>query len=1318
MLTKHTYTKMNQDLAKNKIPNDIYWEGRNIRLITNDEFGAVTNEKGNELVVTIPLLESNPTTKQHLDLIPYPVTNVTVKGHTTINETLILLCSSEDKFLVYTVDKDFTVSLIFFDLLDISYPIDVKGFYENENNQKIYFADGTNELRFMNISDPDLINLDVNFISSVPNVNLSNPNIIRFETGGIHTSGVIQYAYNLYNLNGAQTKISPLSELVPLNNNNKGDDIDTSVNKSPVVRIENVDTDYEFLRLYSIKYSSLGATPQIQIVTDTPITNDIVEIVDDNNSVISEITFSEFTFLGGDIYIPQHLNTKDNHLFLANYKTIPFDIEFDTRAYSFDTNGDGKVLDKDGNETLFTDATIPSLATTHDAINPTIKAITGDADYNKYIYDSFGNLGGTGLNVKYNIKYRTVNTNIGTATMDSSISVATSENPNKLTGLKRGEVYRIGIEFQNTKGQYTFAKWIADVKIPEIDIVNKPVDGNGVVKYPYIEVELLNQPSETNITGWRILIVERTQADKTVLTQGFFNPTIKDNKSPGYTIYPSYFTRTFRQDNKIPDYLNPVNEAVNPSQDVREYIFPMRYNTLNDIEGRLAANDSSDTDTIKFRREILSDDEDYIINKEYNTFHSPEILKNKSNLGINNGDRIRFVGLVRNTNSRSSREIYGPDGFLITEQNPAATNMLSTSATETHPGATILAQLSFTPITSEDTQRNRINTYKVIAGYNHKDTDNNHLYSSIKYAYTRYFSGYDYIDLSEETISSPAPYIAPIEGVRSNDFNGTVVDINPNMSFITKFNDDPNNDYNTVTFRAYNGSHILLKVSDIVSKYDTVTNNYDYLPIAEIVRNNINQYGGNTYTARQQNRYIPYSDLVPITDTVAIGYKGDTYIQKFNYLKTFKSEDGKRTIAELVSVPLETSVNLDLRFDNTKNKPDNKDADELTSYGFNDVYNQKDTTIKAIPKPSNFQELNNFPLDVLPSKKKFSGELIDSFTDFLINDRITLEGRYGPITALEEFNDNLFTFQRNAISYLAINPRVQINASDGVPIELGSGRLIERYQYMSTNSGSVNKWSITKTKNGLIYFDLLNKSLNFFNSQVQEISTLNGMYNYIKNFSTSNESSLVLDNPLDNTGVLSHYNHIEEDTYITFLTPLNNFTLVYNGLSQGFIGFYDYAPNIYYDLNNKVLTSNSDLNTIWEHGKGEYQTYYGSYFPAYIQLVCNDNPDITKVFDNIHYNSVFKIGTQEQPFLTFNQIEVRNGYQTTGTVPLVLNNSYGAKRHRRFNFVIPREEDTRNRISNPWTFIKLIFDKRLTDNPTSDYNFTLYDLLVSYTVEQ
>ena len=60
---KYTYKGMMQDISQSKHPAEFYFEGRNIRILNIDSqsAGSVANEKGNDLVLTIPTVTINST---------------------------------------------------------------------------------------------------------------------------------------------------------------------------------------------------------------------------------------------------------------------------------------------------------------------------------------------------------------------------------------------------------------------------------------------------------------------------------------------------------------------------------------------------------------------------------------------------------------------------------------------------------------------------------------------------------------------------------------------------------------------------------------------------------------------------------------------------------------------------------------------------------------------------------------------------------------------------------------------------------------------------------------------------------------------------------------------------------------------------------------------------------------------------------------------------------------------------------------------------------------------------------------------------------
>jgi len=172
-----------------------------------------------------------------------------------------------------------------------------------------------------------------------------------------------------------------------------------------------------------------------------------------------------------------------------------------------------------------------------------------------------------------------------------------------------------------------------------------------------------------------------------------------------------------------------------------------------------------------------------------------------------------------------------------------------------------------------------------------------------------------------------------------------------------------------------------------------------------------------------------------------------------------------------------------------------------------------------------------------------------------------------------------------------------------------------------------------------MYVDLLTKSINFINNDPMKITTLNGFYNKFLNYVNANENELIVDNPVIGNGIVTFYDKIKEDTYVTFLGN-TKLTIAYNGLSQGFVSFYDYFPKHYINLDNKVITVDN-LTELWEHNKiANKNTFYGIYYPSEITLVTNQNPDVNKVFNNVHYNSEFTSGNADVSDITFTKLRV------------------------------------------------------------------------------
>ena len=190
--------------------------------------------------------------------------------------------------------------------------------------------------------------------------------------------------------------------------------------------------------------------------------------------------------------------------------------------------------------------------------------------------------------------------------------------------------------------------------------------------------------------------------------------------------------------------------------------------------------------------------------------------------------------------------------------------------------------------------------------------------------------------------------------------------------------------------------------------------------------------------------------------------------------------------------------------------------------------------IQSVGLGSKIKKIQEFDSRIMASKIKIPGEFIDSWTDFLENESMDLDGKYGPINAVVNLNDEVFCLQDTGVSMISINPRVQVPGSDGISLELGTGGILHDYNYISTTSGCLNKWGIVPAEKSFYFIDLINRGIMVFDgSKIGRLSDANGFHYELLN--RLNFSDLNKDNPVLGTGVSLGYNPVNADVYFSFL---------------------------------------------------------------------------------------------------------------------------------------------------------------------------------------
>ena len=479
-----------------------------------------------------------------------------------------------------------------------------------------------------------------------------------------------------------------------------------------------------------------------------------------------------------------------------------------------------------------------------------------------------------------------------------------------------------------------------------------------------------------------------------------------------------------------------------------------------------------------------------------------------------------------------------------------------------------------------------------------------------------------------------------------------------------------------------------------------------------------NIYGGNSYEDKTRSNYIEignYNQINPLLPTVNIDSPGDTFVYPFKFARIVKTDteivkEGTYQLEEIVEFVTETSIDLKNRNDLSLNAWDGRfSPSDSEFHKYNKVYSQLPTLIKRRNLNYTTKKLSSYDTNIVSTKLKSSGEIIDNWTDIQSNEVMTLDGKHGSINSLVSFNDEVYALQDRAIAYISINPRIQTQGSDGLSIQLGTGQVLDRYKYATTISGTVNKWSVLNTSRGIYYFDLINKSYMLFKGELEGLSNNYGLHAYFINNISVDE--LKTDNPLIGSGISSGFDYINNDVFMTFKQNSKpSFTLSYNEVKNKFISFYDYIPSMYISRGDYFITTSPDVKSIYRQYAGNYNTFYGVYYPSSITF--NVNPEATQdcVFDNINFKSEVYLNNVDVVDKTISHIKAYNDYQDSTLVPLVLGRNNNLRRKfRDWNALIPRAG--RNRIRAPFVKLKLEFNQ-----PSNNYKLVLHDIGVYYTV--
>ena len=398
----------------------------------------------------------------------------------------------------------------------------VEGVLENNCIEKIYWTDFSEDLRSANIQNDDLMGISPNLMSVFPHLKLSKPILSKIEESGQLLAGVYQYAYRLISEDGAISPISHFSQLIPIteasesnavNNGGspsyEGASAGTLCGKGVSMKITNIDTRYTKIEVIAIRHEveSLGTATGVDIIEQDSVTDDVYEFTHTDYTRSTPFTFDELLQNKNSWSVCKDIAIKDNRLFAGNLKNTRLSLDFDEKAKSYDIAG--ATYATDVNIDHFRYRYLDSDAFVRDPGVDGGGASGEDPDGAKLVFggQSSGWVDSTKGGIRYT--FHVDNYALDTKPHANKNSVTYSHYPpcekwskagansekspyehldtqeykHRLNGFyrgpmspyyndvyrgyQRGEIYRFGIVFYDKRGNPDFARWVADVKIPD-----------------------------------------------------------------------------------------------------------------------------------------------------------------------------------------------------------------------------------------------------------------------------------------------------------------------------------------------------------------------------------------------------------------------------------------------------------------------------------------------------------------------------------------------------------------------------------------------------------------------------------------------------------------------------------------------------------------------------------------------------------------------------------------------------------------------------------------------------------------------------------
>lgn len=1215
-----------------------------------------------------------------------------VKKATQLRNVGILVTEDNSSWYVYTIEGNDRVLRAHINNKDRVWHknISIVCRYEDNNNQKLYIADGAGPIIVIPLANNDennnpIVARELNPMLAYPSALLDIPKFSGLITGNLK-SGVYQYAYQLYKKHAGQSEMSVPTKMIHLHKGNpsytnatqsEGYEKDVYTDKGIRISVfidQELRNTFDRIYIYRIHYKEVGQVPDIDLVYDDNIPKNGNLIFSDTGiKSISVISLEEYNSITGIHIIPSVIEAKDDFLFAAN-------IDNDSPIYKDDAIRTWKASD-------------------YPDLNVEIEEaeITGDVgDDDSCIKIKDNQTGG----VEALLQAKGQRDFVGEINDDNK-TYANAYIQYTLKSLRRGEVYRYGIIFYDKDGNASAVKHLKDVTVD--DWIERPTfekRGDKLIVKP-IGVKFKNLHIPSSVKKYEIVRCGRDYSDIQTLTQCVLSRPIQRSFEQLFSDGEDYS----RPQSKYP--LTPTGLVT-----TQDYTSSMIWYTtqpghalpIKDLQGHIP-NDVGDawdgpytllatnTDLLDLnRRWDISGNKNVlqIISPEYN--YQPESMKE---MLYNTELEITPLAYIYPFQKRILTATWvappgsGGSGSGVAETAeyqyfdigneyshfPVINNTIAID----NRGGTILSyyiprnylhgniSLDNDAFNTEFREKSA-GRYSYIKMYDHTNLpswcyDNNGKIKTYKIESTGFPDTLSWDDFASSKEEYQLKYIDKVCAVGSTNFVNWVSNGVYNMDWQNestpegpyrhfKLDQEHLNDTSSIvgSMMGPGGKCFVAKLNsnDFANNRGIVENHYFGTYLCNI-RKKSTPYGGDSDSAKENSTYRSFGNLFDSSVTNPIVFDGDCYILPFEYVSQHKWYHpylpSCRNACVIYSVPMETNINIpyscgyefsrhigDDTISNIQDQPANVNNIFIQGkplYAYDTVNNTVPTAKTLIPETDEEDAYNtNMDYRVYHSEKKSNNERTDSWLMYKPADYLDVDNRYGAITGLRKFNNALVFWQEAAAGILQVNERAQITDDNNLPLILGTGGVLGRYDYINTKNGMrEGEFADTQSDNMLYWWDHDKKQILSYTSGVmaQELSKIKFVQSFFSNCDDVDDPVLFFD---------------KQNNEAVFKVS-NEGSVVFNENTGQFTGLYTISPSGAIILPSSLLLVSNDAavktwNSLNDNGVIGLD---GTELLPKLKYVVNSNALMTKTFDNTEFGGRVYGGGDQRTYVDSNPLK-------------------------------------------------------------------------------